>query len=200
LVSNLARPTGNITGVSLPDLFGKRIEILKEALPNLSRVVVLVNAIDPVYVRRYVEAVEGDARSLGLDARVLEVNGAGDLDRAFSAITPDTGTGVVAAADVMFYVERKRMADLALARRLPAVFHNEEFARSGGFMTYGPSVTAVYRRAGAYVDKIIKGAKPSDLPIELPTLYRFFINLKTANALGLNLPPTLLTRADEVIE
>jgi putative ABC transport system substrate-binding protein len=135
-----------------------------------------------------------------LTALPVEVNGAGDLERVFSGIASDPGTGVAAAADVMFYVERKRIAELALARRLPAVFHNEEFARSGGLMTYGASVTAVYRRSGAYVDKILKGAKPSDLPVELPTLYRFVINLKTANALGLTLPPTLLTRADEVIE
>ncbi len=200
LVSNLARPTSNITGLSLPDLIGKRLEIFKEALPDLSRVAVLVNASNPSYVRRYAEALDVEARNAGLVVQPLEVKGADDLERAFSMIAPAPGTGVAAAADVMFYVERKRIVELALARRLPAVFHNEEFVRSGGFMSYGASVTAVFRHAAVYVDKILKGAKPGDLPVELPTIYRFFVNLKTAQALGVTVPPILLTRADEVIE
>ena len=201
LVSNLARPTGNITGLSNPDLIGKRLEIFKEVFPDLSRVAVLLNATNPSYLRRYVEAVEIDARNLGLTMQPLEVKEPADLERAFSAITSDAGTGVAAMADVMFYVERKRIAELALGGRLPTLFHNEEFVRSGGFMSYGANIAALFRRAGAYyIDKILKGAKPGDLPVELPTLYRFFVNLGTAKELGLSVPPTILTRADEVIE
>ena len=200
LVNNLARPAGNLTGLSNPDLIGKRLEIFKEVFPDLSRVAVLLNATNPSYLRRYVAAVEVDARNLGLTIQPLEAKEPADLDRAFSAITSDAGTGVAAMADVMFYNERKRIAELALKSRLPTLFHNEEFVRSGGFMSYGANISALFRRAGYYIDKIIKGAKPGDLPVELPTLYRFFVNLGTAKALGLNVPPTLLTRADEVIE
>jgi putative ABC transport system substrate-binding protein len=200
LVNSLARPSGNITGLSLPDLIGKRLEIFKEAFPNLLRVAVLVNATNPSYARRYIESVQGDIRKLGLAVQPVEVNGPGDLERAFSTITQNVGTGVAAAADVMFYNERKRISALALTRRLPAIFHNEEFVKVGGLMSYGANVPAIFRRSAVYVDKILKGAKPSDLPVEQPTLYRFFINLKTANTLGLTIPPTLLTRADEVID
>jgi putative ABC transport system substrate-binding protein len=139
-------------------------------------------------------------RKLGLAVQPAEVRGPGDLERAFSAITQDAGTGVAAAADVMFYNERKRMSELALARHLPAMFHNEEFVKIGGLMSYGANVPAIFRRSAVYVDKILKGAKPSDLPVEQPSLFRFFVNLKTAKTLGLTIPPTLLSRADAVIE
>jgi putative ABC transport system substrate-binding protein len=200
LVNNLARPTGNITGLSLPDLIGKRLEIFKEAVPNLTKVAVLVNATNPSYARSYIESVRDEVGKLNLVFQPVEVGGPSDLERAFAAVTPDVGTGVAAAADVMFYANRKRMSDLALARRLPAMFHNEEFVKIGGLMSYGANVAAIFRRSAAYVDKILRGQKPSDLPVEQPVLYRLFVNLKTARALDLTLPPLLLTRADEVIE
>jgi putative ABC transport system substrate-binding protein len=200
LVSSLARPSGNLTGSALPDLIGKRLEILKETLPGLSRVAVLVNAINPTYARGYIEALQNDARTLKLVVQPVEVNGPGDLERAFSTITQEGITGVTAAADVMFYTERRRIAALALGRGLPTMFSHEEYVKSGGLLSYGPSVPAIFRRAGAYVDKLIRGATPRDIPVEAPDKFRLFVNLKTANALGLQIPPTLLTRADEVIE
>jgi putative tryptophan/tyrosine transport system substrate-binding protein len=200
LVNNLARPSANITGLSLPDLIGKRFEIFRQALPNLSRVAVLINATNQSYARRYGESVQDDGHKLELAIQPVEVNGPGDLERAFSAIAPDAGTGVAAAADVMFSNERERIAALALAHRLPSMFHNEEFVKVGGLLSYGANVSAIFRRSAVYVDKIIKGAKPSGLPIEQPILFRMFANLKTAKALGLTIPPTLLVLADEVIE
>lgn len=200
LVSSLARPSGNLTGSALPDLIGKRLEILKETFPGLSRVAVLVNAINPTYARGYIEALQNDARTLKLVVQPVEVNGPGDLERAFSTITQEGITGVTAAADVMFYTERRRIAALALGRGLPTMFSHEEYVKSGGLLSYGPSVPAIFRRAGAYVDKLIRGATPRDIPVEAPDKFRLFVNLKTANALGLQIPPTLLTRADEVIE
>jgi putative ABC transport system substrate-binding protein len=200
LVGNLARPSGNITGLSLPDLIGKRLEILKEAFPGLSRVAVLVNAINPTYAHRYIEALQNDARTLKLPVQPVEVNGPGDLEGAFFAITREGITGVAPAADLMFYNERRRIAALAVEHGLPTVFNNQEFVKSGGLLSYGANVPAVFRRAGVYVDKLIRGATPKDIPVEEPTKFQLFVNLKTANALGLQVPPTLLTRADGVIE
>ncbi len=122
------------------------------------------------------------------------------LERAFSSVAQDGVTGIAPAADVMFYNERKRIAELALARRLPAIFSNELYVRVGGLLSYGPNVPAIFRRSGVYIDKILKGTKPSDLPVEQPSLFRFLVNLKTAKTLDLTISPTLLTRADEVIE
>jgi putative tryptophan/tyrosine transport system substrate-binding protein len=200
LVNSLARPNGNITGLSNPDLIGKRLEILKEAFPNLMRAAVLVNVSDPSYGRRYIELAQTNVRDLGLAFEPVQVNGPSDLERAFSSITEDVGTGVAAAGDVMFYNYRKRICELALSHHLPAIFNSEEFVRVGGLISYGASIPAVFRRSAFYVDRILKGEKPSDLPVEQPSLFRLFINLKTANALDLTLPPLLLTRADEVIE
>jgi putative tryptophan/tyrosine transport system substrate-binding protein len=200
LVNSLARPTGNITGLINPDLIGKRLEILKEVFPNLTHAAVLVNITDPSYARRYIESAQTDVRNIGLGFEPVEVNGPNDLKRAFSSIAEDAGTGVAAAGDVMFYNNRKLMCELALSRHLPAIFSSEEFVRVGGLSSYGASIPAIFRRSAFYVDRILKGAKPSDLPVEQPTLFRLFINLTTAKALDLTLPPLLLTRADEVIE
>jgi putative tryptophan/tyrosine transport system substrate-binding protein len=199
LVTNLARPTGNITGLSLPDLIGKRLELLRQALPHLSRVAVLVNAANQSFAR-YAESVQEDGQKLGLTIQPVAVSGPGDVGRAFSAITADTETGVAAAADVMFYTERKQITALALANRLPSMFHNEEFVKVGGLLSYGANVPAIFRHSAVYVDKIIKGAKPGDLPVEQPTLYRMFANVQTAKSLGVNIQSSLLLLADEVIE
>jgi putative tryptophan/tyrosine transport system substrate-binding protein len=132
--------------------------------------------------------------------QTVEVNGTGDIERAFSTIHPDSGTGVAAAADVMFYDERKPIIDLALTNRLPSMFHNEEFVKAGGLLSYGANVPEIFRRSAVYADKIIKGAKPIDLPVEQPTLFRMFANLQTAKSLGLTIQPTALILADQVIE
>ena len=145
-------------------------------------------------------SVQDDGHKLGLSIQPVEVNGPGDLERAFSAITPDPGTGVAVAADVMFYNERRRITALALANRLPSMFHNEEFVKVGGLLSYGTNVPAIFRHSAVYVDKILKGAKPSNLPVEQPTLFRSFINLTTAKTLGLTIPPVMLSLADAVIE
>ncbi len=200
LVTSLARPTGNITGLSLPDLIGKRLQLFQQALPNISRVAVLINATNQSYAQRYAKSVNENGQELRLPVLVVEVNGPGDIERAFSTIGPNAETGVAAAADVMFYNERKRITALALTNHLPSIFHNEEFVRVGGLLSYGANVPAIFRRSAVYVDKIIKGAKASDLPVEAPTLFRMLANLQTEKALGLSLPPTLLNLADEVIE
>jgi putative ABC transport system substrate-binding protein len=199
-VDSLARPSGNITGLTAPDLIGKRLEILKEAFPERPHTAVLVNATNPAYARHYIEALHRDATALKLTIQPIEVNGPDDLERAFSAITEESTARVAAAGDVMFYTERKRIAALALARRLPTIFSTEEYVKSGGLMSYGPSIPAIFRRAGVYVDKLIKGTTPKDIPVEEPTKFDLFVNLKTANALGLQVPPMMLTRADGVIE
>jgi ABC-type uncharacterized transport system substrate-binding protein len=199
LVTSLARPEGNITGFSLPDLIGKRLELFRQALPQLSRVAVLINATNQSYAHRYAQTVREDGEKLSLVIQPVDVNGINDLERAFSVVAPDAG-GVAAAADVMFYAERKRIIAAAMAHRLPSIFHNEEFVKDGGLLSYGANVPAIFRRSAAYVDKIIKGVKASDLPVEQPNLYRTFANTQTAKALGLALPPTLLAMADEVIE
>jgi putative tryptophan/tyrosine transport system substrate-binding protein len=200
LVTSLARPSGNITGLSLPDLIAKRLELFQQALPHLSRVAVLINATDQSDAKRYAESVREDGGKLNLGIQLVDVNGASDLERAFSAVTPDVAGGIAAAADVMFYSQRKQIIALAMARRLPSIFHNEEFVKDGALLSYGANVPAIFRRSATYVEKIIKGTKPSDLPVEQPNLYRTFANLRTAKALGLTLPPTLLAMADEVIE
>jgi putative tryptophan/tyrosine transport system substrate-binding protein len=200
LVTNLARPDGNLTGTSLPDLIGKRLELFREALPQLSHVAVLINATNQSYAKRYAQSVREDGDKLKLVIQPVDVNGANDIERAFSTIVSDAAGGVAAAADVMFYTERKKIIGLAMARRLPSIFHNEEFVKDGGLLSYGANVPAIFRRSASYVEKIIKGAKPSDLPVEQPNLYRTFANVQTARVLGLTLPPTLLAMADEVIE
>jgi putative tryptophan/tyrosine transport system substrate-binding protein len=200
LVTSLARPSGNITGFSLPDLIEKRLELFQQALPHLSRVTVLINATNQSYAQRYAEYVREDGDKLKLVIQLVDVDGASDLERAFSVIASDAAGGIAAAADVMFYNERKKIIASAMARRLPSIFHNEEFVKDGGLLSYGANVPAIFRRSATYVEKIVKGAKPSDLPVEQPNLYRTFANLQTARALGLTLPPTLLAMADEVIE
>jgi putative ABC transport system substrate-binding protein len=196
LVTSLARPTGNITGLSLPDLIGKRLQLFRQTIPNVSRAAVLINASN----QSYAKSVQEEGQQLGLQIQDVEVSGPADIERAFSTIAADEKTGVAAAADVMFYNERKRITALALANHLPSIFHNEEFVKVGGLLSYGANVPAIFRHSAVYVGKIIKGAKASDLPVEAPSLFRICANLQTAKALDLTLPPTFLSLADEVIE
>jgi ABC-type uncharacterized transport system substrate-binding protein len=201
-VASLARPGRNVTGLSMISLevTGKRLELLKEAIPGLSRVAFLWNPGVRGDTLQYKEA-EGASRSLGLSLQSVEVTRAEDLDRAFSAITEHRARALtVAGPSPVTFSNRARIATFTQKNRLPSIYGGREFVDAGGLMSYGPSDRDLFRRAAGYVDKILKGAKPADLPVEQPTKFELVINLKTAKALGLTIPQTLLLRADQVIE
>jgi putative ABC transport system substrate-binding protein len=204
LVTSLARPGGNVTGFSniAPELVGKRLELLTQAVPGVSRVAVLwqPGAVGERTEKDLLKGAEGAARALGVRLQVVEARGPADIDRAFSDMTRARAGALTSLGGPMFFNERRRLVDLAAKNRLPAVFPFREFADAGGLMSYGPNLADLLRRAAIYVDKILKGAKPADLPVEQPTKFELVINLKTAKALGLTIPPSLLGRADEVIE
>jgi ABC-type uncharacterized transport system substrate-binding protein len=199
-VQSLARPGGNITGLDqiAPEL-GGRLELLKETVPKLSRVVVLWNPQNQTSTRNWNE-LQDPARQLGLALHSLEVRNADELDKALNVATSARADALAMLPDPVFVANLKRIADFAAKDRLPSIFHLREFADAGGLITYGPDRSDLFRRAAAYIDKILKGAKPADLPIQLPTKFELVVNLKTAKAIGLELPPTLIARADEVIE
>jgi len=201
LVASLARPGGNVTGLSVqsPDLVGKQLQLFKEAVPKLSRVAVLSNPIHPGHPRSLREA-EVAARSLKMRLQVLEARAPTEFAGAFSAATKESAGALLVVGDPMFFGERTRIVELAAKNRLPLMASQKEYAEAGGLLAYGIDHRDSFRRAATYVDKILKGAKPGDLPIEQPTKFEFVINLKTAKALGLTIPPSLLGRADEVIQ
>jgi putative ABC transport system substrate-binding protein len=203
LIDNLARPGGNITGLTnmAVELVPKRMEVLKEAIPSLSRMALLVNASVPGNARRYIEIAQTAARPLGVTLQPVEIRTAADIERAFSMITQSRLQGMCLTSDGLIYVEQRRLAQLAQGRNLPLIGYTREMAQwTGMLMTYGPSNVALFRRAAYFVDKILKGAKPADLPVEQPTIIELVINLKTAKALGLTIPQSLLQRADELIQ
>jgi len=199
--ASLARPGGNLTGLSdvNPDLSAKRLQLLKEAIPALARAAVLLNPAHPPNVRQ-LEETQAAARRLGVALQTLEVRTLDDIERAFIAITRERAGAVVVLPDAFTVAHRDQIADLAARHRLPTMFGQRSHVVAGGLMAYGASVADLYRKAADYVDKIFRGAKPADLPIELPTKFELVINLKTAKALGLTIPPSLLQRADEVIQ
>jgi len=201
LVSSLAKPGKNVTGMSVdaPELIGKQLQLLKEAVPGISRVAVLSNPALPSNALVLKEA-EVAARSLKVQLQVLQVRTPSDLAPAFSAMTKDRAGGFIVLGGSIFFADRTRIAELAAQSQLPSVYVLKQFAEVGGLMAYGPSIRDSLRRAATYVDRILKGAKPGDLPIEQPTKFELVINLKTAKALGLTVPPSLLARADQVIE
>jgi putative ABC transport system substrate-binding protein len=201
LVASLARPGGNVTGLSMmaPELAGKHLELLREVVPKISQVAVLGNPANPGTAAQLREA-KAAAQALGLQLHVVEARGPGELDRAFAAMTSAHAEAVLVLVDAMFGSQREKIANLAIKSRLPAVSGLTRHAQAGDLLAYGASRVEVYRRAATYVDKILKGAKPGDLPIEQPTKFELVINLKTAKALGLTIPPSLLARADQVIE
>ena len=201
LVPSLARPGGNLTGTTrmLIEMSAKHIQLLKEAVPSVSRVAVLWNPGNTSHAPA-LSAVESTARSLSLQVRALEVRNVTDLESAFAAISRERADGILFIADPIFFIHLKRMAELIAASRLPAISNFTEFAMLGGLMGYAPSIPEEFRRAATYVDKILKGAKPGDLPIQQPTQFELIVNLKTAKALGLSIPPSLLVRTDQVIE
>jgi len=201
LVASLARPGRNVTGLSVltTELVGKRLQLLKEAVPGLSRVAVLWDPTHPTATLQLREA-EVAARSLKLQLQVLEARAPDDLARAFSAMRNGQAGGLIFLGGLMFFDQRTRIVELAAQSRLPAIYGARENAEAGGLMAYGPSVRESYRRAATYVDKILKGAKPAELPVEQPSKLELIINLKSAKALGLTIPQSLLLRADQVIQ
>ena len=201
LVDSLARPGGNVTGLSsmAPSLAVKRLELLKELVPQISRVLVLSYLADPIAPPQ-VKALEETARSLGIKLQIQDIRTADDLPLAFDAGAKERVEAVTTTGESMFVVNRARMTELAARHRLPGAYHLAVIAEAGGLMAYQPVTTVQHRRAATYVDRLLKGAKPADLPIEQPSKFELVINLKTAKALGLTVPSSLLVRADEVIE
>src|SRR5262245_23257167 len=201
LIASLARPGRNVTGVSfnVGEEIGKGLELLKETLPKVRRVAILSNPANPGHAQA-VSIVQAAARSLGLQLRLLEAREPNQLEGAFAAIAKDRVEALLVVTDSMFISQRVRLADLAAKNRLPAIFGVREFVDAGGLISYGVSVPDLMRRAATFVDKILKGAEPADLPVEQPTRFELVINLKTAKALGLTIPQSILIRADEIIQ
>jgi putative ABC transport system substrate-binding protein len=201
VVASLARPGGNVTGLSFmnPELSAKRLALLRELIPKVSRVAVFWSSSTQSYPLLLRET-EAAARALGMQLQVVEVSGPTGFSNAFSAVTRERAGALLVLPDPMFRNQQERILDLGVKHRLPAMYWSRELADAGGLMSYGPNVPDVYRHAATYVDKILKGAKPADLPVEQPAKFDLVINLKTAKALGLTIPPSLLQRADQVIE
>jgi putative ABC transport system substrate-binding protein len=201
-VASLARPGGNITGLSSisPELSGKRLELLKEVVPGLSRVAFLWNPDIRGALLDY-NQTESAARSLGLQLQSVEVPRAEDFDRAFAAVTKARAQAlIVPGVNPLAFANRSQIASFAQTNRLPSMFAQKEYVDAGGLMSYGPSTPDMHRRAATYVDKILKGTKPADLPVEQPKKFEFIINLKAAKQIGLTIPPNVLARADRVIK
>jgi putative ABC transport system substrate-binding protein len=201
VVASLARPGGNVTGLSVmaPELGRKRLEILKEVLPHVSRIAVLWaagNITQPSQLRE----IEATARVLSLQLHPQQVHNPDELDGAFATMTREGAEACITLADAVLWNHRTRVVELAAQHRLPAMFPEREFADAGGLIAYGPSVPDGFRRAAVYVDRILKGTKPADLPVEQPSKFELLINLKTAKALGLTIPPAILFQADKVLQ
>jgi putative ABC transport system substrate-binding protein len=201
IVTSLARPGGNLTGVTAlgGELSAKRLEALKGAVPSARRVAVLANPIAP-YTGPFLAEREAVARDLGLKLRIVEARVPGELEAAFAEMAREQAEALMVLTDVMFISERRAIVELATRRRLPAVYFDRQFVDAGGLMFYGASLAHLYRRAAVFVDKILKGARPADLPIEQPTTFELVVNLRAARVLGLKIPPAFLLRADQVIE
>ncbi|TAK07658.1 ABC transporter substrate-binding protein, partial [bacterium] len=200
--ASLARPGGNVTGLSTisPELGGKRLELLREAAPRLSRVAFIWNPDVPGATLEYKET-EGAARSLRLQLQFVEVRRSDDLQRAFSAVTKGRAEALIVAwPNSVLFSNRGQITSFAQKDRLPSIYAQREFVDAGGLMAYGASTADLWRRTATYVDKILKGAKPADLPVEQPTKFELVINLKTAKQIGLTIPQSVLYRADKVIK
>jgi len=201
LVASLARPGGNITGMTIqpPEFGGKQVELLKQAVPKLTRLAVVWDPLYPGF-RPFYEYAEIAARTLGITMQSIEVRQASDIDVAFARITKERFQGLAIWPTNVMAVNIKRFLDFALRNRLPAIYPTNRYMDFGGLMSYSTNIEEVYRRNASYIDRILKGAKPADLPVEQPTKYDLVINLKEARAIGLTVPRTLLLRADRVIE
>jgi len=203
LVASLARPGGNVTGIAYSfsaDIIGKQLELLKDVVPKVQRVAALTNPTGSPTYALTLSSTKAAARSLGLQLQVHEAREPIAFDGAFAAMTKERARAVLIFGDPMFFVHRVQLADLSLKNRLPSMSTQWQWAEAGGLIAYGPSLPDIWRRAATYVDKILKGAKPADLPLEQPTKFELVVNLKTAKVLGLNMPKSVLARADEVIE
>jgi putative ABC transport system substrate-binding protein len=200
-VASLARPGGNITGLSaqVTELVVKDLEIMKQTLPRMTRIGVLVTLTAPSH-RPALDALEAAAPKLGVQLVTVPVRTPEDLNGAFATMSRERVSGVLVPGSSLTASHRARLAELVLKHRLPSMFTQREVVEAGGLMCYAPDVLDLTRRAATYIDKILKGAKPADLPVEQPTKFEFVINLKTAKALGLTIPPAVLARADEVIQ
>ena len=201
LVASLAHPGGNVTGFSnvATDIIGKRLELLNEAVPKLSRVTVFVVEVqqrNPALMKE----IEGIAQAVGLRIQILTLREAKDIEHAFQSSSKNNADGIVAEANPVLLSQRTMVADFAVKRRIPVIYNREEYIEAGGLMVYAASITDLSRRAAKYVDKILKGARPGDLPVEQPTKFELVINLKTAKQIGLTIPPNVLARADKVIK
>jgi putative tryptophan/tyrosine transport system substrate-binding protein len=201
LVGSLARPGGNVTGTSImaPDLAGKQFELLKQAVPEVSRVALLWNPANPGGAVQLREA-EAAARAVGVRLQALETRDPQEIDSAFAAMTRQRAGVLVVLADAILYNQRQQIAELAAKSRLPSASALREYVEAGGLIAYSADSLDLERRSATFVDKILKGAKPADLPVEQPTKFELIINLKTAKALGLTIPPSVLLRADQVID
>jgi putative tryptophan/tyrosine transport system substrate-binding protein len=202
IVGSLARPGGNITGLSLAvgeGFAGKWVELVKDTLPRVSSVAALVETDHPMK-GTWLKGIGAAAQALGLKLQILEARDLADLDSAFSLIATARPGALIVTASPLFVLHQKRIADFALQRRLPTMGFVRDLVREGVLMSYGPSFTDSFRRPAGYVDRILKGAKPADLPVEQPTRFEFILNMRTAKALSLTIPPSILIRADEVIE
>jgi len=204
IVQSLARPDGNVTGITemAPQLTPKRLEILKEIVPTLSRVAILwqPGSLSEEAFKKMLQETQVTARSLGVQLQVVEAKEVADFDAAFSAMVKERAEAVIVLVNPMFNVQRRHIIERAANHRLPAIYEWKEFVGSGGLMSHGADVQDIYRRAAGLVNKILKGAKPADLPVEGPTRFDLAVNLKTAKALGLTIPKSVLLRADQVIE
>jgi putative ABC transport system substrate-binding protein len=202
LIASLARPGGNVTGVSGSpglEIVAKQLELLKETVPKIRRVAILSNPAN-AYHQLAIREVSVAARSLGVRLQLLEARGPNEFDGAFAAMARERVEALLVVSDSIFNAHRARLADLAARSRLPAAYGIRESVEAGGLMSYGPSFLDFYRRSATYVDKILKGAKPADLPVEQPTTFELVMNLKTAKGLGLTIPQSLLRQADQIIE
>jgi putative ABC transport system substrate-binding protein len=202
LVASLARPGGNITGLGNlgVDLAAKRVELMREAVDGLTKVVLLVNPSDPGLAKIFAEESKTAADRLGLSIQVVQIATAEEIEAGFAAISQSGRTGIILNNDALLLTQAERIARLATARGMPTLAFVAGMARQGSLLSYGPDNLAIFRRSATYVDKILKGVRPADLPVEQPTDYQLFINLGTAKALGISIPATLLGRADGVIE
>jgi putative tryptophan/tyrosine transport system substrate-binding protein len=201
LVESLARPGGNATGFSIvaPDLSGKRLELLKEIVPAVSPVAVMLNPRNP-QSQFELKEMETAARVLGLQIHPIEISPERPLEEGFAAMGQARARSLIVLTDPIFFSRREGIVELAASNRLPAMYFFQDFVEAGGLLSYGPSDTDLYRRAATYVDRVLKGAKPSELPVEQPTKFDLAVNLKAAKALGLEISPMVLARADKVID
>jgi putative ABC transport system substrate-binding protein len=200
-VASLARPGGNITGLSnlRTDLGAKRLEILKDTLPGLARVSIVGTSTTPGYAQTLAD-IERAAAVLALRLEILEISGPQDIEVAFVSAKNKRADAILVEASPHMLSNRARVADVASKGRIPTMYYTSDFVRDGGLMSYGVNTTDLFRRAATYVDKLVKGARPGDLPVEQPSRFEFIINLRSAKAIGLTVPPTVLSRADEVID